>query len=38
MIVGSPIDFTYNVPFAFTGTIEKVNIRLGPTEVGKALA
>ena len=24
MDVGSPIDFTYGLPFAFTGTIEKV--------------
>ena len=24
MDVGSPVDFTYKLPFAFTGTIEKV--------------
>lgn len=30
MDVGSPIDFTYDLPFAFTGKIEKVEIRLGP--------
>jgi len=24
MDVGSPIDFTYELPFAFTGKIEKV--------------
>ena len=27
--VGSPIDFTYKLPFAFTGKIEKVTIELG---------
>jgi hypothetical protein len=32
MDVGSPIDFTYKLPFAFTGKIEKVNIKLGPVE------
>jgi arylsulfatase len=36
MDVGSPVDFTYKLPFAFTGTIEKVNIKLGPPETGKA--
>ena len=25
---GSPVDFTYKLPFAFTGTIEKVTIEL----------
>jgi hypothetical protein len=25
---GSPVDFTYQLPFAFTGTIEKVTIEL----------
>jgi arylsulfatase len=28
MDVGSPVDFTYKLPFAFTGTIEKVTIEL----------
>jgi len=35
MDVGSPIDFTYKLPFAFTGKIEKVNIKLGPVETDK---
>jgi arylsulfatase A-like enzyme len=30
MDVGSPIDFTYDLPFVFTGTIEKVEIELKP--------
>jgi arylsulfatase len=34
--VGSPVDFTYKLPFAFTGTIEKVRIDLGVTEMGAA--
>jgi arylsulfatase len=34
MDVGSPIDFTYKLPFAFTGGIERVNIKLGPVETG----
>jgi len=38
MDVGSPIDFTYQLPFAFTGKIEKVNIKLGPVETGKTAA
>jgi arylsulfatase len=38
MDVGSPIDFTYKLPFAFTGKIEKVNIKLAPVETGKAPA
>jgi arylsulfatase len=38
MDVGSPIDFTYQLPFAFTGKIEKVNIKLGPVEAGKTAA
>lgn len=29
MDIGSPIDFTYALPFSFTGTIEKVTIELG---------
>jgi arylsulfatase A-like enzyme len=28
--VGSPIDFTYKMPFEFTGTIDKVTIELKP--------
>ncbi len=28
MDVGSPVDFTYTPPFAFTGKIEKVTIDL----------
>jgi hypothetical protein len=39
MDVGSPVDFTYKLPFAFTGKIEKVKIDLGVTEVsGKGQA
>jgi hypothetical protein len=26
--VGSPVDFTYTPPFAFTGTIEKVTFEV----------
>ena len=26
--VGSPVDFTYKLPFAFTGTIDKVTVDL----------
>ncbi|HWU54996.1 MAG TPA: hypothetical protein VN175_05800, partial [Rhizomicrobium sp.] len=33
MDVGSPIDFTYKLPFAFTGRIEKVKIDLGAVQV-----
>jgi len=35
MDVGSPIDFTYKLPFAFTGKIEKVNITLRPLKTEK---
>ena len=28
MDVGSPIDFTYRMPFAFTGKIEQVTVEL----------
>jgi arylsulfatase len=28
MDVGSPVDFTYKLPFAFTGKIEKVTFEL----------
>jgi arylsulfatase len=32
MDVGSPIDFTYQLPFKFTGRIEKVTVEIdGPT-------
>jgi arylsulfatase len=30
MDIGSPIDFTYDLPFAFTGAIERVTIDLNP--------
>jgi arylsulfatase len=30
MDVGSPIDFTYQLPFTFTGTIEQVTVELKP--------
>ena len=32
MDVGSPIDFTYKLPFAFTGRIEQVTVELKPDE------
>jgi hypothetical protein len=32
--VGSPVDFTYKLPFAFTGKIEKVTIELKSGESG----
>jgi hypothetical protein len=32
MDIGSPVDFTYKLPFAFTGQIEKVKIELGAVE------
>jgi arylsulfatase len=35
MDAGSPVDFTYKLPFAFTGKIEKVKIDLGAVEVSK---
>ncbi|HEX7236389.1 MAG TPA: arylsulfatase, partial [Gammaproteobacteria bacterium] len=35
MDVGSPIDFTYALPFAFTGTVEKVHVKLGKMDIGK---
>lgn len=31
--IGSPIDFTYPLPFAFTGTIDHVTIDLGETDI-----
>ncbi|HKE83650.1 MAG TPA: arylsulfatase [Vicinamibacterales bacterium] len=33
---GSPVDFTYELPFAFTGKIEKVTIDLKPVTDAKA--
>ncbi len=38
MDIGSPIDFTYTLPFAFTGTIDKVHFKLGKQDVGKPKA
>jgi len=35
MDVGSPVDFSYKLPFKFTGTIEKVHIKLGKTDTGQ---
>ncbi len=29
----TPADFTYEVPFAFTGTIDKLNYKLGPSQL-----
>jgi arylsulfatase A-like enzyme len=29
----TPVDFTYDVPFRFTGTIDKVNYKLGPEQM-----
>jgi arylsulfatase len=31
--VGSPVDFTYKVPFKFTGTIDRVTITLEPEQL-----
>lgn len=31
MDVGSPVDFTYDLPFVYTGTIDSVTFDLGPT-------
>ncbi len=36
MDIGSPIDFTYTLPFAFTGKIEKVTIELRPEKEATA--
>jgi arylsulfatase len=33
MDVGSPVDFTYKLPFVFTGKIEKVQIELRPEQM-----
>jgi hypothetical protein len=27
------VDFTYDVPFRFTGTIDKLNYKLGPEQL-----
>jgi arylsulfatase len=35
MDVGSPVAFTYKLPFAFTGRIEKVKIDLGAAEASR---
>jgi hypothetical protein len=35
MDVGLPVDFTYTLPFKFTGKIEKVTITLGKADVAK---
>ena len=29
----TPVDFTYDVPFRFTGTIDKLNYKLGPSQL-----
>jgi len=29
----TPVDFTYEVPFRFTGTIDKLNFKLGPEQL-----
>jgi hypothetical protein len=29
----TPVDFTYDVPFRFTGTIDKLNYKLGPEQL-----
>jgi len=34
--VGSPIDFTYTLPFNYTGTIDKVTTVLADIDLGKA--
>jgi arylsulfatase len=38
MDIGSPIDFTYELPFAFTGRIEHVTIELGASEAAQTKA
>jgi arylsulfatase len=35
MDIGSPVDFTYKLPFIFTGKIQDVVVELGPTDIGK---
>ncbi len=29
----TPVDFTYELPFRFTGTIDRLNYRLGPEQL-----
>jgi hypothetical protein len=29
----TPVDFSYDVPFRFTGTIDKLNYKLGPEQM-----
>jgi len=29
----TPVDFSYDVPFEFTGTIDKLNYKLGPEQL-----
>lgn len=29
----TPVDFTYGVPFRFTGTIDKLTYKLGPSQL-----
>jgi arylsulfatase len=36
MDVGSPVDFTYELPFAFTGKIAQVEIELKPQKAAGA--
>jgi hypothetical protein len=31
----TPVDFTYEVPFRFTGTIDKLNYKLGPEQLSE---
>jgi hypothetical protein len=36
MDIGSPVDFTHKLPFAFTGRMEKVKIDLGASQAAAA--
>jgi len=38
MDIGSPVDFTYELPFAFTGTIDHVTIDLKPMQAAAKAA
>lgn len=38
MDVGSPVDFTYDLPFIFTGKIAQVRFKLGKTDIGQPKA
>jgi hypothetical protein len=29
----TPVDFTYDVPFRFTGTVDKLNYKFGPEQM-----